>query len=169
MIRINKRCSSSDYFIFQEATAEASFTLTLAEPTYTPIEFGEVHKGTLTPDHLFDLYVFEAEEGDIPYAMLEADQLNLEIHSITDPEFNELGSNTPPGSTNAYISPRFLINDDQFFVLVSQSYLFEDKPYSLSLANYEPMPLTFPWRIIRRTSPGSSRFASQGCSPTTSS
>lgn len=131
-----------DYYLYQEAEIETDFTLALDTPAYTPIEFGESINGTLSPDHMFDLYVFEADEGDIPYAVLEANQLELEIYSVTDPEFNELGSNTPPGSTNSYISPRFLVDDDLFFILVSKGYLYEEEPYTLSLNNYEPVPLS---------------------------
>ncbi len=131
-----------DYYLYQEAEIDADFTFTLIAPTFTPIAYGESLNGTLSADHMFDLYVFEAEEGDIPYAVLEANQLGLEIYSITDPEFDELGSNTPPGSTNSYISPRFLIDDDQFFILVSKGYLYEEEPYTLTLNSYEPVPLS---------------------------
>lgn len=135
--------TGGDYYIYQESEEVTDFTITVITPEFQPIAYGDTVEDTLTPDALYDMYVFEVEEGDIPYAVLDsADQAMLEIHSLTNPEFDELSGNIPPDDTKSYISPRIMIHDDLFMILVYEGILFEDEAYTLELHEYEPAVLT---------------------------
>ncbi len=134
--------TSSNYFIYQEADDAASYTFTVDVADYQSIAYGETVDGTLSEENLVDLYVFEAEEGAIPYAILDSIDLDLALYSATNAEFDESQGNVPPESTQTYITPRFLMDDDVFYLMVGASYLFGDEAYSLTLNEYVPGTIT---------------------------
>lgn len=135
--------TSSSYFYLQEPDDEdAPYTLTVFPAAYDTIAYGDVVEGTLSPEQTYHVYAFEGAITDVLYVMLETEDGDLLLTSITDPDFSDVSGNTPPGTEDVYISPFYLMDDDMFSIIVYNTYIYEgEAPYSLSLNEYEPTPI----------------------------
>ncbi len=131
--------TTSSYYNLGEADREAEFVLTVESADYQLLEYGDAVEGELTEESPYNLYVFEVVQGDIPQIILQSRNSDVEVSSLSDPEFSNRSGNNPVASTDDYVSPFYLFEDDLLYILVYNNRFDPADEYTLSLQRYEPL------------------------------
>jgi hypothetical protein len=128
--------AADDYLILMRSTdptTSGEFRLHLANPTYTPLAYGDIVEATLSDAQLLLHYQFQGEIGDVIRAEVNSDGLDTLLHLFDPTGSNLISDDDSADGHDPEIPPFILTQQGTYTILVAPFNRDQTGAISLSL------------------------------------
>lgn len=111
--------TTGGYGFSQRHSVDSSFTVTMLEAEYETLELGDEVEISLDEETPRLLFALPLERTDIPQIILETRNAEITVGSVYNENFSPRSGNTTVGSTNIFISPFYMQDEDTLYIMVT--------------------------------------------------